>query len=492
MSTIGSNERLLMEEVASSLLSAQSKNRTGIGHRFNVVLTALEMLADAMAAASGVAITDWLYQVLRLGKQVHYDWRDILGAGFVFACILVLLLDRMGAYRRGISLLRIRETERCLKASVTAILWCLPLTFLWGTLFSRWVFIIGMIVIPMLLVCEKQLACILVQGLHRHGYGLKKVLIYGAGYTGRRMLSAIARSPKLGLTPIALVDDDPVMAGQSMYASDYRRGTPVPVVSGPITEELLRKAGAEMVVVGIPTLDPDKFSQTLEQCAMANISCCFVSGQAFGSELLKEYIEVDGLMLHSFARPTMRREYETAKRALDLLMAAATVVLISPVLLVLAVLVKLDSKGPVFFRQSRVGKNGKLFTMFKYRTMYVDSCGDSYSPTDQEDPRITPIGRFLRRTSADELPQIFNVLRGDMALVGPRPEMPFIVAEYGLRERQRLQVIPGITGLWQLSADRSLQIHENIHYDLYYIRYRSLFLDIAILLHTIVFAMRGI
>ena len=124
--------------------------------------------------------------------------------------------------------------------------------------------------------------------------------------------------------------------------------------------------------------------------------------------------------------------------------------------------------------------------------MRVDVPSYEYSPKEPSDPRLTRVGRFLRRTSLDELPQLLNVVRGDMSLVGPRPEMPFIVAQYNDTHYQRLRVKPGITGLWQLSADRAYLIHENLEYDLYYIRNRNFFLDIAILVHTAAFAMRGI
>jgi lipopolysaccharide/colanic/teichoic acid biosynthesis glycosyltransferase len=124
--------------------------------------------------------------------------------------------------------------------------------------------------------------------------------------------------------------------------------------------------------------------------------------------------------------------------------------------------------------------------------MLVDAPAYSYSPKESQDPRITRIGRYLRKSSLDELPQLFNVIKGEMSLVGPRPEMPFIVEQYGPREEQRLDVVPGITGLWQLSADRAFLIHENLQYDLYYIRNRGFFMDLAILLHTAVFAMRGV
>jgi lipopolysaccharide/colanic/teichoic acid biosynthesis glycosyltransferase len=130
--------------------------------------------------------------------------------------------------------------------------------------------------------------------------------------------------------------------------------------------------------------------------------------------------------------------------------------------------------------------------MYKFRSMYVQASGPDYSPKTQDDPRITRVGKFLRKTSLDELPQLLNVLQGNMSLVGPRPEMPFIAEKYGEKERQRLQVKPGLTGLWQLSGDRAFLIHENIEYDLYYIRHRNIFMDLAVLLHTSIFAMRGI
>ena len=130
--------------------------------------------------------------------------------------------------------------------------------------------------------------------------------------------------------------------------------------------------------------------------------------------------------------------------------------------------------------------------MFKFRTMYREAPPYAYSPNVSDDDRITKVGRFLRRTSLDELPQLLNVLLGNMSLVGPRPEMPFIVKTYTAFHFQRLQVKPGITGLWQLSGDRNYLIHENVEYDLYYIKNRNFFMDLAILLHTTIFAMRGI
>jgi lipopolysaccharide/colanic/teichoic acid biosynthesis glycosyltransferase len=130
--------------------------------------------------------------------------------------------------------------------------------------------------------------------------------------------------------------------------------------------------------------------------------------------------------------------------------------------------------------------------MLKFRSMYADAAKYDKSPEDSADPRITRAGQFLRKTSLDELPQLWNVLRGDMSLVGPRPEMPHIVEGYSAQERIRLSVPQGLTGIWQLSADRKFAIHESIEYDLYYIENRGFFIDLAVLLHTLIFAMKGI
>jgi lipopolysaccharide/colanic/teichoic acid biosynthesis glycosyltransferase len=155
------------------------------------------------------------------------------------------------------------------------------------------------------------------------------------------------------------------------------------------------------------------------------------------------------------------------------------------------VCIKLDSRGPVLFVQKRVGRNGELFNIFKFRSMQVSSPMYEASPTEPTDPRITRVGRVLRRTGLDETAQLLNVLLGQMSLVGPRPEMPFLVERHIRQHRPRLQATPGITGLWQLSTDRTSPIHQNTHYDHFYIRNRSCYLDAAILLHTVLYAMRG-
>lgn len=189
--------------------------------------------------------------------------------------------------------------------------------------------------------------------------------------------------------------------------------------------------------------------------------------------------------------PTASRYYAFCKRAVDLAVSSFLLVLLAPVLVLIALLVRLDSPGPALFIQKRVGCKGELFDIYKFRSMYANSAKYELSPTTSRDPRITRIGRLLRRASLDELPQLLNVILGKMSLVGPRPEMPFIVQHYNEQERQRLSVTPGITGLWQLSPHRAFPIHQNIQYDLYYVQNRTFAMDIAILLQTLFCAMRG-
>jgi len=190
------------------------------------------------------------------------------------------------------------------------------------------------------------------------------------------------------------------------------------------------------------------------------------------------------------------------KRLFDLVLSLVLLVLLGPWLLLVAVMIRLDSPGPALFRQQRVGENGRLFTMYKFRTMCVDAeqrlnevlqetpDGLSFNKRP-DDPRVTRLGRFLRRASVDELPQLLNVLRGDMSMVGPRPELPLLVQHYENWQRQRFAVPPGMTGWWQVSGRSERAMHMHTEDDLYYIRNYSLLLDLRILWRTIGVVLRG-
>ena len=184
--------------------------------------------------------------------------------------------------------------------------------------------------------------------------------------------------------------------------------------------------------------------------------------------------------------------YLLSKRLLDIIIVIICMFLTLPFWLLIGVIIKIDSPGPVLFKQKRIGQNGKSFLIFKFRSMFLDTPEYAHCPTTDTDPRITKVGRWLRKTSIDELPQLINIIKGEMSMVGPRPEMPFIVDNYNLIEKKRLLVKPGLTGLWQVSPYRDSEINHNLEYDFYYIQNQGFVLDFVILIMTVFFAIRGI
>jgi len=203
--------------------------------------------------------------------------------------------------------------------------------------------------------------------------------------------------------------------------------------------------------------------------------------------------------------PAPRRRQEAVKRLVDVVLSLALIVVISPLLLLLWCMVRLTSSGPAFFRQERVGRNMRSFTMLKLRTMYVDNhdqihrnyvthllsadepaaAGDNGLFKLDQDPRVTRLGAWLRRTSLDELPQLFNVLHGEMSLVGPRPVLPWEAELFEERYRRRFLVKPGISGLWQVSGRSRLTMREALELDIEYTNRQSLALDLSIILRTV-------
>lgn len=192
------------------------------------------------------------------------------------------------------------------------------------------------------------------------------------------------------------------------------------------------------------------------------------------------------------------RLYSVTKKSMDLILSFIGLILLIPVFLILAILVKLDSKGPVFYAHTRKGKNRSDIKIYKFRTMYSnsDEIFDSFSDEQKEeyyknfkldnDPRVTKVGDFLRRTSLDEIPQLINVLKGDLSLVGPRPIVEKEICKYGQYADKLFSVIPGITGYWQSHGRSDTSYDERIEMDMYYIDNRSILLDIKIMFKTVI------
>lgn len=209
-----------------------------------------------------------------------------------------------------------------------------------------------------------------------------------------------------------------------------------------------------------------------------------------------EVQSIGDLFLIGLREPAIRGPKRVSKRVLDFVLSLIALCLAWPLFVLIAIAIKLDSRGPVFYSSKRVGENGDVFRMIKFRSMVTNAeeLQDLFVSLDEkgnpiyktkDDPRITRLGRFLRRTSLDELPQIFNVLRGEMSWVGPRPEQPHIAANYKSWQWQRVSVPPGITGWWQVSGRSDLPLHLNTQFDLYYIRNYSIFFDLRIIFMTV-------
>jgi exopolysaccharide biosynthesis polyprenyl glycosylphosphotransferase len=478
--------------VTRDLRVVESPATTKTAAQFRILIAACEVFADLVTITCAIRLGYIVYVVAGIGKHVRISSSVVWSAGIICAAVLVLMLDRVGAYRRGNSLLRVRETEQVLRVSAEALLAVLTVSFFAQIIVPRLLLVFCLSVVPLLLFIQKSLLYLIIHAFHSRGYGNERVLIYGAGCTGRRVFSVLRASPKLGLVPVAVVDDDREKAGSTLFEMAYERRSSARILPGPVSRDLLMTQKVDLLIIAIPTIDREKFLATVEESLAANVRISFVPSHLMPADSWLDYRDMDGILLASFGKPAARFTYEFAKRVVDIAGALTFLCLGAPLFLLLALLIRFDSKGPIFFRQRRVGLDGTSFEMYKFRTMTSTSPLYEYSPRESSDPRITRIGGFLRRTSFDELPQLLNVLKGDMSLVGPRPEMPFIVERYSQRHRTRLDVKPGITGLWQLSGDRAFLIHENIEYDLYYIRHRNFFMDLAILLHTSIFAMRGI
>lgn len=265
--------------------------------------------------------------------------------------------------------------------------------------------------------------------------------------------------------------------------------------------EVLKREVVDCVFFAGATLDTAKLQHIALLCGMVGVD--FV----FSLRLIREqndlfFEKYDLLSLLVFKSAYHSPERLFIKRAMDIMVSVLVIILFLPLWLILPLIIRLESPGPAFYSQTRVGRNGRLFRLFKFRSMVKDAEAMQQSLLQlnemdgpvfkvKNDPRITRIGRFLRRTSLDEFPQFFNVLMGDMSLVGPRPPLPEEVSHYGDAQRKRLSIKPGITCLWQISGRNEIKFDEWMRLDLQYIDHWSLLLDLKILFKTVLAILSG-
>lgn len=310
------------------------------------------------------------------------------------------------------------------------------------------------------------------------GVGVTNVAVIGVGRTARRVMERIATHPEGGYRLIGFIDPHERRRASAV------NGFPVLGTTRDLAV-LLKTHAVDEVFLAVPKMPQNEMMNLIVACEDLGIGFKIVSNlfQVITSQVKIDMIdEVPVIHLRNAELPFIHR---ALKRVMDVVVASGLLAIFALPMLLIALIVKLDSKGPVLFRQLRIGKGGLPFQMLKFRTMQTEAPAYAVSPTDPEDPRITRAGKWLRRYSFDEFPQLINVLLGQMSMVGPRPEMPFLVEQYEEWQRRRLDVKPGVTGLWQIVGRKNLPLALNLEYDFYYIKNQSLFFDIVILVKTV-------
>jgi exopolysaccharide biosynthesis polyprenyl glycosylphosphotransferase len=454
--------------------------------------TIIAIVLDYLSVASGIVAGLLVYKLLGRVWVDNGPLRlSVLTLQFGITFILFGQIHHL--YSHSHSLLKVRETAAILRVLVFSFA-LLSIGIGFGTIvFPGLLLLLIWSFITLFVLLQKHLTReMLAQWKAKHPFD-RRVLIIGSGSEARRIFSFLLNSPNLRLRPVAFLQEGSGSA-PLIYSHDYRFKDHAPVYEGELNKNLLSELKVSDIFVADPSLSPQHISNIHSIAANESVQVSFVgSGHSHLSGRSVRLQEMDGLLVSSTIHDSKRTgTYEVSKRIIDIAGSLFAVIVSFPVWVAIAAWIKLSSEGPVFFTQDRIGHGGKPFQMCKFRSMYITAPKYSRSPESRDDPRVTPVGRFIRKTSLDELPQLLNVLRGDMSLVGPRPEMPYIVSQYNSHQAQRLDVKQGLTGIWQLSADRRYAIHESVEYDLYYIEHRSFFVDLAILLHTVAFAMKGI
>lgn len=322
-----------------------------------------------------------------------------------------------------------------------------------------------------------------------------RVLIVGAGKVGRQVAQAISQREPAGLRAIGYLDDDP----EKQPARP--EGLPVLGTLGEASQ-VVRRESVDQVILALPLRAHRKMVSLVTDLQELPIDVKVVP-DLFDLAFHRASIDhLDGIPLIGLRDPAIDPFQRLVKRVFDLTIAIPLTILLCPLMFAVAVVIKLDSKGPAIFKQERVGENCEMFYMYKFRSMIHDAeacLRDLLVETEEgnvvhkfaDDPRVTRPGRILRRTSLDELPQLFNVIRGEMSLVGPRPELPFLVQGYEPWQRKRFAIPPGMTGWWQISGRSDKLMHLHVQDDLYYIQNYSLLLDLQILWKTIGAVLKG-
>ncbi len=459
------------------------------------------LVLDAGMAFLGFVVAYWIRYVLQLGQAVleanYLPFSSFLWIGLILVGMLLVLFEARGLYRlpRGASWL---EALSRIAGSTTLAMAAL-IVVLYGTriLYTRLLYAYAWLTIIACVSLGRALALWLRRWLWNQGIATQRVLVVGGGPLGQKVMRGISQRPQLGYFLVGYVHDGPVAETAPERPALADTEDPPRYLGRPEDLALLLEpCHIDEVIIALPSDAHQSSLATASLCQSQAVEFRIVPDIYEMSFDRVDIAELGGMPLIGPKEVAIRGWNLVMKRALDIVLSVAVLMLGWPLWLLIAVAIKLDSPGPVFFTQKRLGRKGRPFTVIKYRTMhqYAELEQERLAPLNEasgplfkirDDPRVTRVGRFLRRTSLDEIPQIVNVLLGEMSWVGPRPGTPTEVSQYEPWQRKRLEVLPGITGIWQISGRSDLSFSDMVRLDIYYIENWSLWLDVALLLRTL-------
>ena len=473
----------------------------------------LLVVADALAAAGSFMFAFYLREGASAFADRSLRWSDQFapyGALVLFVVGIRLLSFRYcDLYRLRGEFSVVDDGIRVFKATAIGSLLIVAAAFLYrgGFEFRAFSYARGVFVADFFLVLATVVAIRFImraaQSFARsRQINLIPTLVVGRGPEAALFISEMRERPALGYRVIGVVDTH---AAEMPQIGNYEGVPVIATLEG--LPEAIRDSGANEVIIADPQVSGDALFEVMMRCGRRRGVEFRIAPSLFNCLPRKTEIDQIGVlpMIRLFREP-LSSGARILKRTFDLATSALVIILLLPLWLLIALLIKLDSRGPIFYTQERVGMDGRLFLLYKFRTMIADSdpelhreyqrafiagraeanLGDAQKPTYKlfADPRITRVGKLLRRTSLDEVPQLINVLMGDMSIVGPRPPIPYEVEAYELWHRKRLDMKPGLTGLWQVSGRNRLPFEEMVRLDLFYIENWSLLLDLKIILRT--------
>jgi exopolysaccharide biosynthesis polyprenyl glycosylphosphotransferase len=434
---------------------------------------------------------------------------------FYFAIVIrIAMLAYHRVYRFGGAFSYANEAIKVFKAVAVGSLLIVSWAFLFrgGFAFrefsySRGIFVLDFVLALVLLLGFHLIIRTAQAAVRRKDINLLPTLIVGTNAEAIQTIAELKERPDLGYRVVGVV------AGGSATDAGFSAAP----IAGELDElpELIRRLGIQEVIITETSIDSSHLFEVMMQVGRKRRVEFRFAPSLFNLLPQKTSVEQIGVlpMVRLFREPLSDIQ-RFVKRMSDIAISTFAILITSPVLIAIALIVKLGSKGPILFKQERVGMDGRIFLCYKFRTMYADSdesvhresfkknidgideanVGDHAEPVYgkvKDDLRITASGRWLRRSSLDELPQLFNVLKGDMSIVGPRPPIPYEVEHYEIWHRKRLDMKPGITGLWQVSGRNRLKFDEMVRIDIFYIENWSLWLDLKIILLTLPAVFRG-